>query len=170
MTEVLGLEHVRKHVSAHLTEILTLFGQLRPDYNVRYLPGTVSAIASMIRELELIEKKYYGFSEILQENLESTEKHSRAFLIPDSLRRAPDLRGLRTALYELTWPLIKSYCREEKEFLVAGPGVSVSSKSRKTLLKRTRRNCEQLFAWCLPQESILLLELKVWCENQMADV
>jgi hypothetical protein len=166
-TEVLGPGNIRTNISTNLTKILMLFGRLQPGYNVRYLPVSVNSILYMISELDQIEKKYFGFSEILQENIERREKHSRVFSTPPALRSNPSVKGLRLALYELTWPLIKNYCAEEKNFLTSGAGKNVSKTTRTSLLARTQRNCELLFAWCLPQESILLLELKLWCEEEL---
>jgi hypothetical protein len=167
MTEVLGFEHIRVQVSAHLTRIFLLFGRLDPHQNVRYLPVTVHSILSMIKELELIEKKYYGFGEIVRENIECRDKFLYGFDIRPLLIHNPTVKGLRAALYGLTCPVIKAYCKAEREFLVFGPGGGSSIATRQTLLKRTKKNCEDLFAWCLPEESILLLELKTWCEEQM---
>jgi hypothetical protein len=165
MSQVFGLENIRIKVSSNLTRILMLFGRLQPDYNVRYLPATVSSIQDLVGEMEQLEKKYYGFSEILKENIERRDKYSKLIQIPCHLRANPGTKGMRQSLYLLTCPLIKSYCEKEKSFLISS--VDISDQTRLRLLDRARQHCELLFAWCYPEDSIHLLELKDWCSEEI---
>jgi hypothetical protein len=165
MSQVFGLESIRIRVSSSLTKIVMLFGRLQPDYNIRYLPVTVSSIQSLICDLEQLEKKYYGFQEILKESIERREKYSRVIRIPGHLLCNPGTKGMRQSLYQLSCPLIKSYCEKEKEFLISS--AEISEQTRVRLLDRARHHCELLFAWCYPEDSIHLLELKDWCSAEI---
>jgi hypothetical protein len=165
MSQVFGLENIRIKVSSSLTKILMLFGRLQPDYNIRYLPVTVSSLQGLIGELEQLEKKYYGFPEILKESIERRERYSRVIRIPGEVLGNPGTKGMRQALYQLSCPLIKSYCEKEKEFLISS--ADISEQMRLRLLDRARHHCELLFAWCYPEDSIHLLELKDWCSAEI---
>jgi hypothetical protein len=166
MTEASGLENIRILISAHLTKILMLYGRLHGDYNTRYLPVTVSSILLLINELEHLEKKYYGFSDILAENIERREKYTNVFHIPDALQNNPTVKGLRDALVELVDPMLPSYCREDKKFLEA-LGANISLKTRQALFQRTLKNCELLTGFCSSGTNTTIQELKSWCDAEL---
>ena len=166
MAETFEIENVRMLVSVQLTRILMLFGRLNADYNARYLPITVNSSLILINELEQVEKRYYGFSEIFFENIERREKHSQVFNIPSSLQTDPTISGLRAAMYKLASPLIKNYCEEDKNFLHSLE-IGLPKKIRYILLSRTKNNCEFLSVFCLPKDAGLVSALKAWCENEL---
>jgi hypothetical protein len=144
-----------------------LYGRLNGDYNTRYLPVTVSSILMLITELEHLEKKYYGFSDILAENIERREKYSKVFLIPEALQKNPSAKGLRYALSDLTIPLLSSYCSEDRKFL-ENLGPSISVKTRRALFQRTIKNCDLLINFCGDKASNTLHALKQWAETEAA--
>jgi hypothetical protein len=166
MIEAYGQEDIKTQVSTDLTNILRLYCKLQTNEDVRQTPDIISSILPLINDLEKKEQKYYGFSEILHENIEQVERNSQVLKTPSVLRAEEGTKGLRKALYELTWPLIEPYCNEERKFLSAKIRTT-SKKIRYNLLLNAKTNCGLLFAFCLPQESILLLDLKIWCESKM---
>jgi hypothetical protein len=121
----------------------------------------------LITELEHLEKKYYGFSDILAENIERREKYSKVFLIPSALQSSPSAKGLRDALSDLTIPLLSSYCMEDKKFL-ENLGSTISLKTRRALFQRTIKNCDLLINFCGEKAPETLHELKQWAEAQVA--
>jgi hypothetical protein len=167
MSEASGLENIKVIVSTNLTKILMLYGRLSSDYNARYLPVTVSSIIHLINELEEIEKKYYGFSEILQENIQRRENYSKVFFIPGSLQEMPSINGLRLSLYSLMKPLIKNYVREEKQFLQYEMKSPASEKTKRLLLNKARNNAEYLMTYCEAADTLLLNEFQNWCESEL---
>lgn len=167
MSEASGIENIKVIVSTNLTKILMLYGRLSSDYNARYLPVTVSSIVNLINELEEIEKRYYGFSEILIENIQRRENYSKVFFIPDSLQAMPTINGLRQSLYQLMKPLIRNYVKEEKLFLLQEMNTQSSDKTKKLLLNKARNNAEFLTAYCEPVDTLLLSEMQNWCEAEL---
>ncbi len=166
--EINKIADPRLMISTQLTKILMLYGRLHSDYNARYLPITVNSALVLINKMEYLEKTYYGFSEILLENIERREKYSNVFSIPVSLLMDPSTNGLRAAMYKLASPLIKEYCEEDKRFL-DNLDPSVSPETRHMLFSRTNNNCEFLSVFCQPKDMILLTELKNWCENELGN-
>lgn len=169
MTETPGIENMRTLISTHLTKILMLFGRLHTDYNARYLPVTVNSILVLINELEMIEKKFYGFEDILKENIDRREKYSNVFLIPSDLASDPTTQGLRTAMCALASPMIKSYCEEDRKFLET-LNQQVSLKTRQTLFSRTKRNCDMLSACVSAEDTTALNELREYCEQKLQEL
>jgi hypothetical protein len=169
MTNTPGIENMRTLISTHLTKILMLYGRLHTDYNARYLPVTVNSILLLINELEMIEKKYYGFSDILKENIDRREKYSSVFLIPEELVREPNTKGLRTSMCALASKIVNAYCEEEKKFLLA-LNDQVSFKTRQTLYARTRRNCDLLQECCPPADLGELQSLRAFCEEKLVEM
>jgi hypothetical protein len=167
MSEASGIENIKVVVSTNLTKILMLYGRLSTDYNARYLPVTVSSIVHLISELEEIDKKYYGFSEVLVENIQRRENYSKVFFIPDSLQAMPTINGLRQSLYMLMKPLIKNYVGEEKQYLIQEMKSLSSEKTKKLLLNKAKNNCEFLRAYCEPADTLLLTEMQNWCESEL---
>ena len=167
MSEASGIENIKVIVSTNLTKILMLYGRLSSDYNARYLPVTVSSIVYLINELEEIEKKYYGFSEILLENIQRRENYSKVFFIPDSLQAMPTINGLRQSLYQLMKPLIKNYVVTEKQFLEQELNSSSSEKTKKLLFNKAKNNSEFLKTYCEPADTLLLNEMVNWCEMEL---
>jgi hypothetical protein len=167
MSEASGIENIKVVISTNLTKILMLYGRLSSDYNARYLPVTVSSIVHLISELEEIEKRYYGFSEILVENIQRRENYSKVFFIPDLLQKTPTINGLRQSLYQLMRPLIKNYVKEEKQFLLHEMNSLSSDKTKQLLLNKARNNSEFLSAYCQPKDFLLLSEFRNWCETEV---
>jgi len=168
MIEAPGQEDIRIQVSADLTNILRLYGKLQTEGDFRQIPDIINSILPLISGLEYKEQKYYGFSEILYENIEQVEKNSGVLNTPHILSADQGTKGLRKALYELTCPLIERYCSEERNFLSSKMGPGVSKKIKQNLLINAKANCGLLFAFCLPEESILILDLKIWCDERLA--
>jgi len=166
-SETSGLENIKVTISTNLTKILMLYGRLSTDYNARYLPVTVSSIIHLINELEEIEKKYYGFSEILQDNITRRENYSKVFFIPDTLQAMPTVNGLRQSLYYLMKPLIRNYVKEDQHFLTQELSTLTSDKTKKLLINKTKNNCEFLMAYCEAADTMLLTEMRNWCEEQL---
>jgi hypothetical protein len=169
MPEASGIENIKVVISTNLTKILMLYGRLSADYNARYLPVTVVSITNLINELEEIEKKYYGFSEILQENISRRENYSKVFLIPGCLQEKPSTAGLRQALYQLMRPLIKNYVKEDQQYLTQELASPASDKTKKILLNKTVNNCEFLKAYCEATDGMLLTNLQKWCEEKLVE-
>jgi hypothetical protein len=167
MSEASGIENIKVVISTNLTKILMLYGRLSSDYNARYLPVTVSSIVHLISELEEIEKRYYGFSEILVENIQRRENYSKVFFIPDLLQKTPTINGLRQSLYQLMRPLIKNYVKEEKQFLLQEMSSLASDKTKQLLLNKARNNSEFLSAYCEAKDSLMLSEFRNWCETEV---
>ncbi|MCE3226413.1 MAG: hypothetical protein K0S32_964 [Bacteroidetes bacterium] len=165
VTEGSGIENIRIVISTHLTKILMLYGRLHGDYNTRYLPVTVSSILMLISELEILEKKYYGFSDILAENIERRERYTNVFHIPSALQNNPSVKGLKGALTELTDPMLSSYCAEDKKFLQS-LGVNISLKTKQALFQRTLKNCDLLKSYSIGDSVKNLNDLKSWCEAE----
>jgi hypothetical protein len=168
MTDTPGIENMRTLISTHLTKILMLYGRLHTDYNARYLPVTVNSILVLINELEMIEKKFYSFDEILKENIERREKYSNVFLIPGQLATDPSTKGLRIAMCILASPIIQSYCEEDRRFLETLDG-QISLKTKQTLFARTIRNCEMLRNCASAGDAEALETLKEYCRRRLAE-
>jgi len=159
-------ETARVIISAHITEILMLYGRLHKHYNARYLPVTVSSIIGIILELEQISKELHDFDAVLTENIERRQKYSQAFKIPTLVHKMPTLGGLCLAMYDLANPLVLEYCTEEKKFLAEGLSVSLSKNTRCALLVRSVKYCNLLLTFNTDHR-VQLEDLKSWCTLEM---
>ena len=167
-TQIALNEKLRSDISNYLTKILVLFSRLDPDAKTRNLPDTIHEFVKVVRRLEQLEHNYPEFVQIFAENIEIREKHSKVFIIPNTILNDPSLNGIKNALTLYLDPLVKRYSVEQQQFVKNELRNKKDISRKRILLENMRNDCKMMGQLCSAHNIPVFNNLITWCEMELS--